>query len=112
LLEGREARIDRDEDGVPKRVWVSAQTGQGLDLLQQVVSELLGDEIIHKSIEMQPELGKLRALFYSASAILNEVVDDDGKLFLEIRMQKADFEKTLRQAGVNESQLKYQNTLP
>ncbi len=108
LLDDRKPRIDRDEEGVPKRVWVSAQTGEGLELLRQVVSELLGDEIVHKIIEMTPELGKLRALFYSTSAIVQEKADEEGRVFLEIRMQIADFEKVLRQANISEDQLKCQ----
>ena len=109
LLDSREPRIDRDEGGTPNRVWVSAQAGLGLELLQQAIAELLGDEIIHKVIEMTPELGKLRALFYSASSILNESVNDEGIPFLEVRMQKTDFEKVLRQAAISENQLTYKS---
>lgn len=105
LLEEREPRIDRDEDGVPIRVWVSAHTGEGLALLQQVVAELLGEELVQKKIEITPQLGKLRALLYSASAVIDETTDEQGKTWLEIRMQRADFEKILRQADVMENQL-------
>lgn len=105
LLDEREPRIDRDEDGVPIRVWVSAQTGDGLALLQQVVAELLGEELVQKKIEITPQLGKLRALLYSASAVIDEATDEQGKTWLEIRMQRADFEKILRQADVMENQL-------
>ncbi|MFV1873370.1 MAG: ribosome rescue GTPase HflX [Oleiphilus sp.] len=105
LLDEREPRIDRDEDGVPIRVWVSAHTGEGLVLLQQVVAELLGEELVQKKIEITPQLGKLRALLYSASAVIDETTDEQGKTWLEIRMQRADFEKILRQADVTENQL-------
>ena len=105
LLEEREPRIDRDEEGVPKRVWVSAQTGEGLDLLQRVVAELLGNELVHKIIEFNPQLGKLRALLYAASAVVSEQRDEAGKTLLELRMQRADFEKALRQAKLSESDI-------
>ncbi len=105
LLEEREPRVDRDEDGVPQRVWVSAQTGEGLDLLQDVIAELLGNEVVHKTIELKPQFGKLRALLYSASAIVNEHVDETGRTHIEIRMQKTDFEKVLRQTGLAEQDL-------
>ena len=107
LLEDREPRIDRDEDGVARRVWVSAQTGAGLDLLQQVIAELLGNEIIHKKIEFSPKMGKLRALLYEASAVVEEINDEQGKTFLEIRMPKVDFEKALRQTAIIERDLVY-----
>ena len=107
LLEDREPRIDRDENGVARRVWVSAQTGAGLDLLQQVIAELLGNEIIHKKIEFSPKMGKLRALLYEASAVVEEINDEQGKTFLEIRMPKVDFEKALRQTAIIERDLVY-----
>lgn len=43
LLENQEARIDRDSDQRPIRVWISATTGAGLPLLHQALSELLSD---------------------------------------------------------------------
>lgn len=107
LLDEREPRIDRDEDGVPQRVWVSAQTGEGLDLLQQAVAELLGNEIIHKKIEFKPQLGKFRALLYTANAILDEYTDENGQTFIEIRMQNADFSKLLRQSNIEEHELTF-----
>lgn len=40
-LEGAKPRIERDDDGVPRRVWVSAMEGIGLDLLFQALTERL-----------------------------------------------------------------------
>ncbi|HAG18590.1 MAG TPA: GTPase HflX, partial [Pseudomonas sp.] len=45
LLEGIEPQIQRDADGKPQRVWVSARDDLGLDLLRQAVAELLGDDL-------------------------------------------------------------------
>lgn len=110
MLDGREPRIDRNEDGVPVRVWVSAQTGLGVDLLHQAVVELLGKEIVHQRVKLNPSKGgKLRALFYASSVVLEEGVDDDGDLFFEVRMQRMDYERILRQAGISESELNITN---
>ncbi len=45
LLEGIEPQIQRDADGRPQRVWVSAREGLGLDLLRQAIAELLGNDL-------------------------------------------------------------------
>jgi hypothetical protein len=37
--------------------------------------------------------------------VLSEKMDDEGQIELEIRMQRSDFEKILRQAGVAEDEL-------
>jgi GTP-binding protein HflX len=106
LLDGRAPRIDRDEEGVPQRVWLSAVSGEGVDLLHQAIIELLGEEIVHQKITLNPSMaGKLRALFYSASVVQSEQYDDEGGLVLEVRLQRLDYEKLLRQAGVAESEL-------
>ena len=46
LLEGAEPRVDRDEQGQPLRVWVSAQTGAGMDSLRAVLLELAARDAI------------------------------------------------------------------
>ena len=46
--DGHEARIDRDEDGRIWRVWLSAQTGEGIDLLRQVLLENFPEESSYK----------------------------------------------------------------
>lgn len=44
LLPNMPAKIDRGRDGKPIRVWVSAETGEGMTLLKQVLDELLVGE--------------------------------------------------------------------
>lgn len=41
LLPDRQPRIDRDAHGTPIRVWLSAETGKGIDLLREALMELL-----------------------------------------------------------------------
>ncbi len=45
LLEDVEPQIQRNADGKPERVWVSARDGRGLELVGQAVAELLGDDL-------------------------------------------------------------------
>jgi GTPase len=40
-----EARIDRDQDGKIWRVWLSAHSGEGLDLLRQVLQEYFPEQL-------------------------------------------------------------------
>lgn len=42
LLEDVEPQIQRNADGKPERVWVSARDGRGLELVGQAIAELLG----------------------------------------------------------------------
>lgn len=99
LLEGVAPRVDRDESGRPYAVWLSAQTGAGLDLLSAVAGELLADNIFHHRIVLGANNGSLRAKFFAANAVVNEWYHDDGCCELEIRIPEADLNRIL--AGEN-----------
>ncbi len=57
LLDDPHARIERDAHGVPMAVWLSAQTGEGLDLLLEAVIERLPGVQVHKHLQLQPNQG-------------------------------------------------------
>ena len=101
LLEGVEPKIQRDDQGKPVRVWLSALSGEGLDLLQQAVSELLAEDMVEGSLSLAPSQGKLRARLYQLGAIRNEAYDDNGHLILDIRMPRHDFDRITKQEGLS-----------
>lgn len=82
------ARIDRNSDGEPVRVWVSAVTGEGLELLAQAISERLADDVFQDRISLQPQEGQLRAQLYARNAVVSEQVDEQGQIQLDIRLQR------------------------
>ncbi|HBN13944.1 MAG TPA: GTPase HflX, partial [Pseudohongiella sp.] len=65
LLDGFVPRIDRDDQGQPRRVWMSARTGEGADLLLQAISEMLGHDIVNQRLTLAPDQGRLRARLYA-----------------------------------------------
>ena len=93
--------IERDDHGTPVRVWVSAKTGQGRELLLKAISELMAEDIIDQKIEITPQDGQLRALLFEKKAVLNEEYTENGNIRLHIRLQKQDFKKLLSQANTD-----------
>jgi GTP-binding protein HflX len=77
-LAGAEPRIDRDDEGRPATVWLSAATGQGLDLLRQALGELLGGERVRSELRLPLTAGRLHARLKAAGAIASENVDEEG----------------------------------
>ena len=77
-LAGAEPRIDRDSAGKPVRVWLSAATGIGLDLLRKALGELLGGERVQSSLSLPLTAGRLHARLKAAGAISGETVDEHG----------------------------------
>jgi GTP-binding protein HflX len=89
-------RIDRNADGLPERVWLSAQSGDGLELVLQAISELLGQDMVCEEVSLDPGQGSLRAEFYSLGAVQAENYSDDGKIHLQVRLPRADWNRLMK----------------
>ncbi|MGB2041697.1 MAG: GTPase HflX, partial [Porticoccaceae bacterium] len=100
LLDGTEPRIERNTQGVPVAVWLSAQTGQGLDLLLQAIVECLPSKTVHRHLQLQPHQGALRAALYSQKAVVAEQITDQGTINLEIKLAESDFLRLLKNSGL------------
>ncbi|MCG8707608.1 GTPase HflX [Brenneria sp. 4F2] len=97
MLEGFVPRIDRNEENLPVRVWVSAQTGEGIPLLFQALTERLSGEIAQYSLSLPPEAGRLRSRFYQLQAIEKEWIEDDGHIGLVVRLPVIDWRRLCKQ---------------
>ena len=100
LLDDPQPRIERDGDGMPVAVWLSALSGQGLDLLLQAVIQRLPGKLVHKHLQLQPDQGAFRAALYSHKAVVAEQVSDQGCLNLEIKLAESDFLRLLKTSGL------------
>lgn len=89
-------KIDRDENGQIKRVFISAYKGLGMPELISAINELLDKDIIERQIVLLPKQGKLRADLYAREAVLSENVDEVGNHHLLIRLPRLEFEKLFR----------------
>jgi len=109
LLEDFQPRIDRNEDGVPVRAWVSAVTGAGLELLFDALVERLAEDVVHHFVLLGPADGKLRALLHEAGSVLSEDHRETGDTVLEVRLQNRDWMQLLSRAGVTEEALRLED---
>ena len=100
LVDEAEARIERDQQGMPIAVWVSALTGAGADMLLDAVSEYLPRKLIRKYIQLQPNQGSLRAALYSHKAVLSETFNEQGDANLEVQLPESDFFRIVKQSGL------------
>ncbi|GAB3039326.1 GTPase HflX [Oleiagrimonas citrea] len=77
-LTDAEPSIQRDGEGVPQQVSLSAVTGQGLDLLRQALGERLGGERVRVELQLPLSAGRMHARLTALGAIAEEHVDADG----------------------------------
>ncbi len=94
-------RIERDELDRPRRVWLSARTGTGTDLLVQAIAEFLGPAIVQTTITLSPAAGRARARFYAAGAVVAERPQASGDTELDIAMPRLPFEEICRTEGLH-----------
>jgi GTP-binding protein HflX len=83
-------------------VWLSAATGKGLDLLQQAISELLGQDMVEQNLDISPTQGRLRAALYKLGAVVDEQHTEDGVAHLQIRLARADWNRLMVAEGLND----------
>ena len=98
LLDDHMPRIDRDAKGRAQRVWVSASSGAGLDLLREAIAERLhelasngagatvtsGASRIRRRLHLGADAGKLRAQLYARDVVVGEAPSDSGGWLLDV----------------------------
>jgi len=115
LMDESAPRIDRNELGRPLRVWISAKSGVGLELLKQAVTELLqwqeakerGEEASfgtvnlrqHYQLKLSPMAGRLRAELFERELVEHEEILENGDSVLEIFSWPRQVEALCRQDG-------------
>ncbi|MBS24610.1 MAG: GTPase HflX [Gammaproteobacteria bacterium] len=102
LLDAFYPRIEYGENGVPNKVWISAQKGLGLELLLQAISEVLAGSLVSETIRIAPDQTRLRSKLYEKGFIEAEHIDESGFYHLGVRLPKVELERVVQQGAVIE----------
>ncbi|HEY9034847.1 MAG TPA: GTPase, partial [Pseudomonadales bacterium] len=86
LLGDVQPHIDRDDSGRPLRVWLSARTGAGTELLLQAISERLAQQQWQACLRLPPAQSQLRARLFELKAIQQELFDEQGNALLTVSL--------------------------
>ncbi|MDC9729308.1 MAG: GTPase HflX [Methyloprofundus sp.] len=78
LLDDFSPRIDRNEDGIPVRVWISAEKNLGLDLLAEALTEIFSTNNLKISCQLSPLQGGIRSQLYSMANVVKEDYTEEG----------------------------------
>jgi len=88
LLDNVEPHIDRDDEGKPLRVWMSAVTGAGAELLLLALAEIFSSTKVKRKCYLQADQGGVRASLFNYAKIIDEQVNDCGGWDLSIEIDK------------------------
>lgn len=111
LLEEVEPQIQRNADGKPERVWVSARDGRGLDLVGQAIAELLGDDLFVGTLCLEQRFARLRAQFFDLGAVQSEAHDEEGRSLLSVRLPRVELNRLVSREGMEPQVFVEQHTL-
>ena len=100
LLEDATATLDRDPDGKPKRVWLSAAADIGMGLLEEAIGEHFDDSMVLHRLRLPASAGRLRAELFDIGAVSAEHSNDQGELILDVELRQRALEDLLRRAGL------------
>ncbi len=96
-----EPRVDYDADGYARRVWLSAHTGAGLDLLRNELARFFKKEMVVGQIILLPAQARLRALLFELGAVRHESVDPSGRYLLDVCVARRDLDRLARRENVS-----------
>jgi len=97
---GEPPRAERGGHGRVDRVWLSAHSGQGVDLLLEALHAQLGADLHHCVLRLPPSEGRARARLFAAGAVLRQRPLEDGGIELEVSLRRHELERICREAGI------------
>ena len=95
-LENVAPYIEYDEKHLPSAVYISANSGSGLDLLLEAIRLRLTEHILNLQITLPPSDGKLRHAFYQLNCVEKEEINEQGEFLLNIRLEKTEWLKLVK----------------
>lgn len=99
-IPGMAPRVQRNAAGKPVRVWISAKSGEGIELLNDAITELLADGLVNENVILQPEQAKLRSQLYENNFVSAESMDEEGRYLIDLRLPRAELERLLAQETI------------
>ncbi|MCB1874606.1 MAG: GTPase HflX [Chromatiales bacterium] len=100
LLPGQEPRVERNGEGRVSAVWLSAASGNGLNLLVDALSDYFGQSASRRRFRLPPQAGGFRARLFGLGRVMEDRLTDSGEWLMEVEFDDPGFEQALERAGL------------
>ena len=100
-INGVKPRVDYDAEDNARRIWLSAQTGEGIDLLRRELARFFQTEMLVGEINLLPAQARLRALLFELGAVRHESIDHSGHYLLQVCIARRDLQKLAHRENVS-----------
>ncbi len=89
--------VECDDEGKVTAVYLSAQSGDGIDLLLEAIRERLRNELVQEMLLLPPTIGNLYTLFKQQNGIKAEHFNEFGDRIIDIEIDKVQWNKWAKQ---------------
>ena len=94
--------LDTDDAESVRRVWLSAASGEGIDLLLEALRRRFAADRVRGHLHLRPEDGRLRAMLFEQGAIRSENHANDGGWELDVELARREYERMKKREPVLE----------
>ncbi len=109
-LGDKRACVETGNGLYPDKLWVSSQSGEGLELLLEFLGEHFAQQIFQGQICLPPQHGRLRAKLYTDKAIEQESTTEQGEFLLQIKIDQRKLDAYLVQEQLTLAALQVKHT--
>ncbi|MGH8279170.1 MAG: ribosome rescue GTPase HflX [Gammaproteobacteria bacterium] len=104
-MTGQPPAVERAADGLPRRIWVSARSGVGLEALLAAIAEHLSGGTVQGWLELAPAEARARAALFRAGAVRSERLSTDGHYLLQVELPRSEYRRLCQREGWPPSRL-------
>jgi GTP-binding protein HflX len=109
-LQESSPRMEMAGNGQPQRVWLSAKTGAGMELLRDAVSRFVSEIKQRHRLQLPASAGKLRANLFNIGVVYHEQLDDEGGWIMEVNMETSKLHRLCAESGLHDIKLQSDHT--
>ena len=102
---GQSARIENSENYPYPRIWLSALTGKGIDLLLETIDQQLSGRVTSRHLNLPVTAGQLRAKLFDLGVVRHEDINEKGGWIMEVEMEDFRLNKLCEEAKLDMSKL-------
>ncbi|TDX99276.1 ribosome rescue GTPase HflX [Thiohalophilus thiocyanatoxydans] len=100
-LDDTPPHIEYDEQGLPWRVWISAQSGAGLEQLREALAARLDRGRVCHELLLPVAEGRLHALLHEVGKVHREQVDEQGNWLMTVEMPRPEWQSLDKHHGIS-----------
>ena len=99
-------KIEWNEEGLATRVWLSAKTGKGVDLLLQALARFFRQAQTRHQLRLEPTDGRLRAKLYEVGQVLSDQPTEEGGWEMDVSLACFEFDRLLQHENIKPEKMK------